>query len=104
MDRESSAKRGYGSRWQKAREAFLREHPLCADHLARGQLVAATVVDHIKPHKGDRKLFWCRKNWQSLCKHCHDSIKQAEERSGIIRGCDLSGIPLDPSHPWKEGG
>ena len=104
MDRQSSTQRGYGSRWQKAREAWLREHPLCVDHLARGQLVAATVVDHVRPHKGDLKLFWDRHNWQSLCKNCHDSIKQAKERSGIIRGCDLSGIPIDPSHPWKVGG
>lgn len=49
-------------------------------------------------------LFWDRANWQSLCKQCHDSAKQAAERSGIIRGCDLSGIPLDNNHSWKAGG
>lgn len=99
--RESSTKRGYGYKWQKAREVWLREHPLCADHLSRGQYVPASVVDHIVPHKGDRKLFWDRKNWQSLCKRCHDSAKQAQERGGTIKGCDTSGLPLDPSHPWR---
>ena len=102
-NRGSSAKRGYGYRWQKAREGWLKSHPLCADHLSRGQVVAATIVDHIKPHRGDNALFWDRENWQSLCKSCHDSIKQAAERSGVIKGCDLSGLPADPNHPWRGG-
>jgi 5-methylcytosine-specific restriction endonuclease McrA len=102
--RESSAKRGYGSRWQKARVTWLREHPLCADHLKRGQYVPAEVVDHITPHRGDMKLFWDRKNWQSLCKRCHDAAKQAEESGGVIRGCDVSGLPIDPNHHWRVGG
>jgi 5-methylcytosine-specific restriction endonuclease McrA len=41
---------------------------------------AATVVDHIIPHKGDRKLFWSRANWQPLCVSCHSSRKQRLER------------------------
>ena len=81
----------------------MRNHPLCADHLKRGQFVAAEVVDHITPHRGDSAVFWDKANWQSLCKRCHDSAKQAEERSGIIRGCDLSGLPIDPRHPWRGG-
>ena len=32
----------------------------------------ATVVDHIKPHRGDQKLFWDRSNWQPLCEHHHN--------------------------------
>ena len=32
----------------------------------------ATVVDHIKPHKGNEKLFYDLKNLQSMCKPCHD--------------------------------
>jgi 5-methylcytosine-specific restriction endonuclease McrA len=103
--RESSSKRGYGSRWQKAREAFLRAHPLCADHLKRGQVVQASVVDHVTPHRGDKQLFWDSTNWQSLCKHCHDSHKQRLEKSGKDAGCDLAGKPTDPAHHWnREGG
>ncbi|WP_309252328.1 HNH endonuclease signature motif containing protein [Paenibacillus spongiae] len=33
---------------------------------------AATVIDHIKPHKGNKVLFWDRNNWQPLCKSHHD--------------------------------
>ncbi|MEM8866506.1 MAG: HNH endonuclease signature motif containing protein [Planctomycetota bacterium] len=38
----------------------------------RGRTTAASVVDHIKRHEGCQVLFWDRKNWQSLCKRCHD--------------------------------
>ena len=36
------------------------------------KLTPATVVDHIIPHRGDKRLFWDEKNWQPLCKDCHD--------------------------------
>lgn len=102
--RGSSAARGYGSRWQKARATFLQQHPLCRNHESRGLVVAATVVDHIVPHRGDQKLFWDTSNWQALCKQCHDSDKQRLEKSGTVAGCDLSGIPIDPNHHWLSAG
>ncbi len=49
-----------------------------------------------------QRLFWSRKNWQPLCKHCHDSVKQRLEKSGRVAGCDASGRPLDPNHPWNR--
>lgn len=61
---------------------FLRAHPLCVRHEARGETVAASVVDHIVPHRGDKALFWQRDNWQPLCKQCHD-IKTATEDGGF---------------------
>ncbi len=98
--RTSSASRGYGSRWQKARATFLLSHPLCVDHEARGLVVAATVVDHKIPHRNDQRLFWDKSNWQALCKQCHDSAKQRFEKSGVIAGCTAAGIPIDPNHHW----
>lgn len=82
--RGSAHERGYTSAWQKARAAWLRAHPLCAKHDGRGEVVAATVVDHKVPHKGDKALFWDRNNWQSLCKPCHDE-KTATEDGGFGR-------------------
>lgn len=76
---KTTADRGYGYRWQQARVLHLSAHPLCAMCEAAGRVTAASVVDHIKPHKGDESLFWNRGNWQSLCKPCHDSDKRAEE-------------------------
>lgn len=64
--------------WKTGRKAFLLSHPLCAECSSRGQIVAATVVDHITPHRGDVDLFFDMDNWQALCKTCHD-IKSARE-------------------------
>lgn len=69
--RESSSRRGYNIRWHKAREGYLRMHSLCQSCMLQGKRVAATVVDHIKPYKGDKKLFWDSSNWQPLCAFCH---------------------------------
>lgn len=88
--RGSANERGYGSRWQKAREGFLRLHPLCVRHEVRGEVVLATVVDHITPHRGDMTLFWQRTNWQPLCKQCHD-LKTALEDGAFGRRPSLPG-------------
>lgn len=39
------------------------------------------VADHIKPHRGDRDLFFDRANMQCLCATCHNRDKQREERA-----------------------
>ena len=100
--RGTAHQRGYGYRWQQASKGFLRSHPLCAYCERQGKVTAATLVDHVVPHKGDMTLFWDRDNWQSLCKPCHDSVKAREERSGVVIGCDASGLPLDPLHHWNR--
>ena len=64
--------RGYNARWRRARIAFLQKHPLCAVCQREGKLTPATVVDHIIPHRGNQRLSWDEKNWQPLCKDCHD--------------------------------
>lgn len=76
--RGSSTERGYDARWQRASKMYLREHPLCVQCQEEGRVTAATVVDHIIPHKGNYELFWDESNWQSSCKTHHD-IKTAKE-------------------------
>ena len=71
-DRPSRESRGYNNKWRKVRAAYLRKHPLCVKCMADGKFVAATVVDHVIPHRGDAALMWDESNWQALCKHCHD--------------------------------
>ncbi|WP_029042570.1 HNH endonuclease signature motif containing protein [Cucumibacter marinus] len=73
--RPGARQRGYNAEWDKARGEFLTVYPTC-----RRCGSPASVVDHIKPHKGNQALFWNRSNWQSLCVHCHSSAKQSEER------------------------
>lgn len=71
-------------------------------HLRLGRIVQASVVDHILPHRGDQALFWDKDNWQSLCAECHNRHKQRIEHGGMESGCDLSGRPTDPEHPWNR--
>lgn len=94
--RGTAAQRGYDGRWQKARQWFLRRHPVCA---RCGQ--PATVVDHIKPHRGDKELFWDTSNWQPLCKRCHDKKTASEDRPAqagagpkVIEIIDRPGVHL----------
>jgi 5-methylcytosine-specific restriction protein A len=83
-DKQTSTQRGYGYKWQQAREGFLRKHPLCVYCKREGKVTAATVVDHTIPHRGDMNLFWDEKNWAALCAHHHSSDKQREEsRMGL---------------------
>lgn len=103
-DRRKTAQRGYGGRWQRARETYLRDHPLCVMCQEQNRLTPATVVDHKIPHRGDQALFWDQDNWASLCKVHHDGAKQREERTGIAVGCDAGGMPLDPRHHWNSAG
>ena len=99
--RPSARQRGYDARWEKARAVYLAAHPLCCMCERLGRVTAATVVDHIQPHKGSDDLFWDEGNWQSLCKPCHDQHKQRQEKGGGVMGCDVNGIPIDPAHHWK---
>lgn len=81
-ERGTAAERGYDSKWRTARQGYLAHHPLCAECQKHGRITPATVVDHIIPHKGNKKLFWDHDNWQPLCKACHDA-KTAREDGGF---------------------
>ena len=118
--RATTAERGYGSKWQRARLAFLvdPDHQFCVKCKTRGLLNAGTmrmdgtietnprriglVVDHVVPHKGDQRLFWSRSNWQPLCHDDHDIVKQREEHGREAQGNDINGRPTDPAHPWNK--
>ena len=73
------------ARWLALRAAQLTAFPLCALCLGEGRTTAATVCDHVEPHGGDVDRFW-NGPFQSLCKHCHDSVKQSEEHRARKQG------------------
>ena len=77
--RGCATKRGYGSRWRKARFKYLLTHNFCVRCEAKGIVKLATVVDHDEPHRGDMALFWNRGNWQALCVYCHNAKTAAED-------------------------
>ncbi len=95
--RLTTTQRGYGYRWQVARAHFLKTHPICVMCERQGIITAATVVDHIKPHKGNEQLMWdSENNWQALCKSHHDSDKQRIDHGNAPRQrIGIDGWPLD---------
>lgn len=95
MARKTAHQRGYGYRWRKERLHFLDQNPLCKFCEDEGKVTAATVVDHITPHKGDEILFWDVDNWQPLCEQCHNSTKALIENGKDMRPVGLDGWRVD---------
>jgi 5-methylcytosine-specific restriction endonuclease McrA len=86
-DKRSSSERGYTWAWTKARNAYLRVHPLCVmcQAMKPPRVTLANVVDHVIPHQGNEVLMWDESNWQALCAPHHNSDKQMLEKSGEKR-------------------
>lgn len=83
--RGSARARGYTSAWDKAADSHRRRSPICiyCEMGAWGEpprITAASLVDHLIPHRGDQAVFWNKADWISSCKPCHDGPKQAAER------------------------
>ncbi len=69
------------SRWQRLRWSVLvRDAFTCALCRRLESNTAQLVADHTIAHRGDEALFWDGGNLQTLCKPCHDSAKQRQER------------------------
>ncbi len=69
--------------WQRLRWSVLVRDLFTCKRCGKIEAETAKLVaDHIPPHRGDEALFWSEANLQCLCKSCHDSGKQAEEKAG----------------------
>ena len=90
--------------WKRLRLQFLRAHPLCAEHLARGETVPATDVDHIVALPRGEALDPA--NLRALCHSCHSAktryIDQLGRERVPVKGCSADGRPLDAAHWWNE--
>ena len=109
QQRGTSAERGYGARWRRLRGWFLHrlnhlavEDGSSVGAICGGRLPGAPVtdhsrclaegrsnnrdleVDHIQPHKGDRRLLLDPLNLQVLCASCH-AAKTATNDGGFGR-------------------
>lgn len=70
--------------WKPLRLAQLAREPFCrVCWQERRARVRATEVDHIRPHRGDRSLFFDPENLQSLCHRCHSAKTMRELRDGM---------------------
>lgn len=74
--------------WLKTRQRILKRDLYTCQHPGCGALVAGkgeAHIDHIEPHNDDWHAFHCDDDGlRTLCSHCHNSIKQAEERRAAV--------------------
>ena len=87
-----------GAAWRKLRASVLADSPLCEHCSKRGLIVLATDVDHIDDDASNND----RDNLASLCHSCHSRKTMADMGHRVKYGCDVNGLPLDPSHPWNR--
>jgi 5-methylcytosine-specific restriction protein A len=72
------------ARWRALRlTIFLRDLYTCHSCKQVEGNTSLLVCDHIRAHRGDRHLFWDEANLQTLCKPCHDKLKQREEQATV---------------------
>ena len=100
MGRPGPRKRGYDGKWEKIRNAYIQEHPLCEYPNCFKQ---SKHVDHIISLR--RGGTHDPENLQALCT-THHSKKTALEDSTFARpklrlAVNNDGLPRDPKHPWN---
>lgn len=96
--RGSAHSRGYTAAWSRQSKRFLDANPFCAYCALDGRVEGAELTDHLFPHRGDERLFWCELNWVASCKPCHDGFKQQVECRGHAALLDLCRrLGRDPS-------
>jgi hypothetical protein len=94
------------SAWKRLRLAKLGRDPLCEFHLARGETVEATVVDHVIAIRQGGDPFPPLDRLSSLCVPCHSEKTarcdrgQANPTGRRFAGCDADGNPLDQADGW----
>lgn len=95
------------SAWKRVRRLQLQMHPLC-QYGPHDRVTPATEVDHrVSIEEGGAALDLA--NLVSSCHACHSSKTRTMDnpaQGGVakrrkIKGCDSSGRPLDPLHPWN---
>lgn len=87
-----------GKDWRTLRAYVLSGEPLCRHCTNMGHSTLATEVDHANNDPADNRLV----NLQPLCKPCHSRKSMAELHGRAApMGCDVQGMPLDPTHPWN---
>lgn len=86
---QAAQQKGYDARWRKYRSWFIRQvecsecgrnHALCEGECrAKGLVVPTYAVDHKRPHRGDKVLFWDHANHQGLCQAEHNAKSAGEK-------------------------
>jgi 5-methylcytosine-specific restriction protein A len=102
------------ARWKRLRLEHLCLYPWCEGCIAagRGKRLANTV-DHRNPISEGGDPFPDHDGLASYCPSCHSAKTARGSEAGAVRtdrpmqprkGCDASGLPSDPAHPWHSAG
>ncbi|MBO9579864.1 MAG: HNH endonuclease [Sphingobium sp.] len=95
------------AQWQRVRRAHLARFPLCEDCKTAGFIRVANTVDHRIPISAGGHPFPGHDGLASYCPSCHGAKTARGVEAGAVRtnkprrGCDASGMPLDPAHDWS---
>lgn len=76
--RGSARERGYSSRWERIRLAYLRGHPLCEECEKQGRVTPAEQVHH----KDGNVSNMSEDNLMSVCSACHNRITAKQHPRG----------------------
>jgi 5-methylcytosine-specific restriction enzyme A len=91
--------------WQRLRKLKLQTNPLCEPCRRLDRLVPAVAVDHILAINDGGDAFPALDGLMSMCTRCHNRKTRIVEQQGkelTTKGCDVHGMPLDPTHPWYQ--
>ena len=71
--RGTGTARGYDATWERCRDAFMAQNPLCFRCEQAGKVVPAVLVHHIRSlREGGARLDHA--NLMPLCRRCHNQI------------------------------
>jgi 5-methylcytosine-specific restriction protein A len=95
--------------WKRLRSAHLAFFPLCEGCEREGRLTSANTVDHRVPISAGGPALPDHAGLASYCASCHSAKTARGVEAGAVhstkprKGCDVSGRPTDPRHPWNAG-
>lgn len=86
------------ARWERLRQATLMRDGYRCTEAGCGRLIVGSVahVHHIKPHKGDRALFFDPDNVRLVCDDCHVGPIKRDELRGYSIAIGIDGFFIDP--------
>ena len=87
-----------GKAWRVLRKSVMAGEPCCRQSEARGLTVLATDLDHWDNDSTNNDPL----NLVPLCHECHSRKTARDMGHAVSMGCDVSGMPLDPGHPWNK--